>query len=59
MPKKTELPGLRLIVKKSAHPKCARCWHHRADVGTHASHPEICARCVTNVDGDGEQRKFA
>lgn len=55
----TALKGLRVAVKKSAHIKCARCWHHRADVGANATHPEICLRCVENVDGEGEQRQFA
>jgi isoleucyl-tRNA synthetase len=43
----------------TGHEKCARCWHRRADVGSVADHPELCARCVVNVDGDGEQRRFA
>ena len=43
----------------SEHAKCARCWHLREDVGTHAEHPELCGRCVENVVGDGEQRQFA
>ena len=55
----TELSGLKLTVKKSAHAKCARCWHHRADVGANALHPEICLRCVDNVDGAGESRRYA
>jgi isoleucyl-tRNA synthetase len=38
--------------------KCVRCWHHRADVGTDAAHPELCARCVSNIDGAGEDRKW-
>ncbi|MEW5824850.1 MAG: zinc finger domain-containing protein [Pseudomonadota bacterium] len=36
-----------------------RCWHHREDVGNHAAHPELCGRCVENVDGAGETRRFA
>lgn len=55
----TEVNGLLVSVKKSVQPKCARCWHHRADVGASATHPEICLRCVENVDGDGELRHFA
>src|SRR5690606_1983220 len=55
----TDLPGLRVAVRKSAHGKCVRCWHHRADVGSHALHPELCGRCVDNVDGAGETRAFA
>jgi isoleucyl-tRNA synthetase len=39
--------------------KCVRCWHRLEDVGTHAEHPELCGRCVTNVDGPGETRRFA
>jgi isoleucyl-tRNA synthetase len=42
----------------SAHAKCIRCWHYRADVGANAEHPEICLRCVSNVDGPGEDRKY-
>ncbi|MBD9479843.1 isoleucine--tRNA ligase [Pseudoxanthomonas sp. PXM02] len=36
--------------------KCVRCWHYRADVGQHAAHPELCGRCVSNIDGAGEDR---
>ena len=43
----------------SDHAKCARCWHHREDVGAHGDHPELCGRCVDNVVGGGEPRRFA
>jgi isoleucyl-tRNA synthetase len=39
--------------------KCERCWHYTSDVGTVASHPTLCGRCVTNLDGAGEKRTFA
>jgi isoleucyl-tRNA synthetase len=45
-------------VAPSAHAKCVRCWHHRADVGGHAEHPQLCGRCVANVAGRGEDRRF-
>ncbi|MDE2274203.1 MAG: class I tRNA ligase family protein, partial [Gammaproteobacteria bacterium] len=54
-----EVPGLWLVAKPSTHAKCARCWHHREDVGKHARHPALCGRCVQNVEGPGELRKFA
>ncbi|TAL94457.1 MAG: isoleucine--tRNA ligase, partial [Rhodanobacter sp.] len=38
--------------------KCVRCWHRRDDVGSHAEHPELCARCVGNVEGPGEDRRW-
>jgi isoleucyl-tRNA synthetase len=46
-------------VKPSTQPKCVRCWHLRSDVGSDPRHPELCARCVVNVEGPGEERKFA
>ena len=55
----TDLAGLAVVVSASPHAKCVRCWHHRADVGAHAEHPELCGRCVENVAGAGEVRRFA
>ncbi|MEQ8259594.1 MAG: isoleucine--tRNA ligase [Alcanivorax sp.] len=51
--------GLKVRVAPSPHEKCVRCWHHRPDIGTDANHPELCGRCVTNLDGDGEERHYA
>ncbi len=48
-----------VAVAASPHPKCVRCWHHRPDVGRHPDHPELCGRCVENVAGAGEVRRFA
>ena len=55
----TEIEGLELRLKPSDKSKCVRCWHHRADVGINADHPELCGRCVENVDGEGETRLYA
>jgi len=38
--------------------KCVRCWHYRADVGAVAAHAELCGRCVSNLDGAGEDRRW-
>ena len=51
--------GLGVDVMPSAHKKCERCWHYRADVGSDSAHPEICARCVSNLFADGEPRQYA
>ncbi|EQD63397.1 Isoleucyl-tRNA synthetase, partial [mine drainage metagenome] len=48
---------IKLRVQVSAAPKCVRCWQHRANVGTHAQHPELCGRCIDNVEGPGEDRR--
>ncbi|HMU86002.1 MAG TPA: isoleucine--tRNA ligase, partial [Agitococcus sp.] len=55
----TDVVGLNVKVTPSTYTKCVRCWHYRADVGSHAEHPEVCARCVENVAGQGEVRHFA
>ena len=55
----TEIEGLELRLRASDKTKCVRCWHHRVDVGTHAGHPELCGRCVENVEGAGEKRLYA
>ncbi|HSI45301.1 MAG TPA: isoleucine--tRNA ligase [Methylophilus sp.] len=49
----------KILVKPSAYQKCERCWHYRADVGSDAAHPTICGRCVSNLFGSGEARKYA
>ena len=51
--------GLWIKVTRSTHEKCDRCWHRRADVGSVAEHPTICARCVDNISGGGETRRWA
>lgn len=55
----TEVNGLKIAAWASEHAKCTRCWHHREDVGRDAGHPELCGRCVENVAGTGEVRRFA
>jgi isoleucyl-tRNA synthetase len=51
--------GIWIEVKPSNNPKCVRCYQLRSDVGSDPKHPEICARCVINVEGPGEEREFA
>jgi isoleucyl-tRNA synthetase len=55
----TGLSGVWLHVVPAPKRKCVRCWHRRADVGSDAAHPELCPRCVENVAGAGEVRRFA
>jgi isoleucyl-tRNA synthetase len=52
-------PGTGAIAAQATtHAKCIRCWHYRADVGANVEHPEICGRCVVNVEGAGEERRW-
>ena len=46
-------------VKASTYDKCERCWHRREDVNTQDNYPNICGRCIENIDGKGEARQYA
>ena len=54
-------PGdaLKVTVRPSSATKCERCWHYRTDVGIDRAHPGLCARCVANLFGSGEPRRYA
>jgi isoleucyl-tRNA synthetase len=55
----TDVDGLQVRVAASDGEKCSRCWHHREEVGQSLEHPELCFRCIDNVDGNGEVRFYA
>ncbi|MDA8362139.1 MAG: isoleucine--tRNA ligase [Gammaproteobacteria bacterium] len=46
-------------VVPSADGKCARCWHHKPDVGRYADHPALCGRCVATIGGRPKLRRYA
>jgi isoleucyl-tRNA synthetase len=47
-----------IAARATTHAKCVRCWHLRADVGSVADDPELCARCAGNINGPGETRRY-
>jgi isoleucyl-tRNA synthetase len=51
--------GVLLRVTPTTAPKCVRCWHRREDVGSSTEHPELCGRCIGNLEGPGEARHYA
>ena len=51
--------GTTVSASPSSGAKCARCWHYRSDIGSHADHPEVCARCAGNLSGSAEARVHA
>src|SRR6185369_6377109 len=54
---KADSPGEeRIVAKPSTDPKCERCWHYVADVGSHGDAPGLCGRCYGNLHGPGEHR---
>jgi len=50
--------GVWIVLAPTQEPKCVRCWQRRADVGADSRHPQLCLRCVSNVEGPGERREF-
>jgi isoleucyl-tRNA synthetase len=46
--------ALAVDVKPSAQAKCERCWHYTPDVNSEG----LCARCQSNLEGDGETRRY-
>jgi isoleucyl-tRNA synthetase len=55
----SETGELEIKVTPSFHTKCDRCWHYREEVGSDVEHPTLCGRCVSNLYGEGEERRYA
>jgi len=53
------MEGLKVSLQRSAAKKCVRCWHFIDDVGTNAEHPDVCGRCISNISGQAEERRYA
>lgn len=50
-------------IQKNPHPKCVRCWHHRADVKVrpdlvNENDQVICERCYDNLTEQGKKRIY-
>jgi isoleucyl-tRNA synthetase len=54
----TETTGIKIVLNVSENEKCIRCWHHHETVGKIEKHQELCQRCITNIDGEGELRFY-
>ena len=52
----TEINGLKIALTKAEGDKCPRCWHYTVD-NDPTTH--LCKRCDTNINGIGENRRFA
>ncbi len=46
--------GVSLRVARASGSKCERCWHYESDIGSHASHPTLCGRCVVVLAGHAQ-----
>ena len=50
--------GVWILVRPTDDQKCVRCWQRRPDVGEDSRHPQLCRRCVSNIEGPGEVREY-
>ena len=50
--------NFKIKVNPSKNSKCVRCWHRCFSVGSSKEHPELCTRCIENIDDEGEKRSF-
>jgi len=52
--------GEKIIIEAQAckDEKCSRCWHRKEDVGKHKDFEDLCERCITNINGPGENRLY-
>ena len=51
--------NLKVEIENSKNKKCERCWHRCISVGTDKNHKTLCVRCISNVYGSGEIRRYA
>ncbi|MCR3754929.1 MAG: isoleucine--tRNA ligase [Candidatus Westeberhardia cardiocondylae] len=52
------LNNLKILITKAKGDKCQRCWHYTTDIQKNTKYPTICHRCINNITGIGETRKF-
>ena len=49
-----DVPGAAVVFHHAEGDKCARCWMILPEVGSHASHPDLCNRCADAVEALAE-----
>ena len=45
------VPGLKVAASPAEGVKCERCWCLKKSVGDSKSHPALCSRCVSALEG--------
>ncbi|MFP3029346.1 MAG: isoleucine--tRNA ligase [Arsenophonus sp.] len=54
----SEFSGLKIVFCHTEGDKCHRCWHYATDICQDGEYADLCSRCITNIAGNGEIRKF-
>ncbi|MCR3755229.1 MAG: isoleucine--tRNA ligase [Candidatus Westeberhardia cardiocondylae] len=54
-----EIKELKILIIKTTKKKCPRCWNFtKTNTKNTMKYSEICERCINNIYGSGEKRKF-
>ena len=53
----SENKEISIDVFESKKDKCDRCWHHTGNL-KQLLDSNLCPRCIENIEGEGEKRKF-
>lgn len=56
--KDSTIEGLKIFLKKSEGEKCPRCWNYTKEILSSSKYEKLCRRCIKNIYGSGEVRKF-
>ncbi len=56
--KKNKKNFFKIICNKHNGIKCKRCWHYVNKIEQNTKYPNICKRCLININGNGENRKY-
>jgi isoleucyl-tRNA synthetase len=46
-----DVAGVGVVIDEASGDKCQRCWRVLLEVGTVATHPDLCRRCADAVEG--------
>lgn len=49
---------LKIVLTKAKGDKCLRCWNFTLEINQYKNYPNVCSRCVQNIIGIGEDRKY-
>lgn len=52
------MPGIYIETIILDEKKCERCWHRVDDIGKREEYRDICMRCISNINNEGEVRKI-
>ncbi|XZR53267.1 MAG: class I tRNA ligase family protein [Enterobacteriaceae bacterium] len=53
-----DIKNFKIYINISKNKKCNRCWHYNNNICNISKYIGICNRCIINIFGKGEKRKF-